>query len=155
MALTGAVEVAPLCYPSLAHNPRSLLGVKLCRRGSPSTLQLIDKLFCHSNAFSTYHKESKKIICSVHMRKKKVCSLTSRLLSSETSGASRNGEASRNTRGGSPGAGTRVWCVHITVFIYAYARYTHLVSATHFGNTQTQTHTHPHTHKSTYILQSV
>lgn len=52
-------QTYPLCCPGLAYSQRSLLilGVKLCRGGSPSTLQLIDKLSCHSNAFSTYHKE--------------------------------------------------------------------------------------------------
>lgn len=56
-----------------------ILGVKLCQGGSPSTLCLIDKLSCHSNSFSTYHKEEKKIICSVHMAKR-AGSLTSQAL---------------------------------------------------------------------------
>lgn len=52
-------QTHPLCCPGLAYSQRSLLslGVKLCRGGSPSTSRLIDKLSCHSNAFSTYQKE--------------------------------------------------------------------------------------------------
>ena len=60
------------CCPGSAPSQRSvlILGIKLCREDAPATRQLTDKLSCHSNTSSTYHKEGKKMICSVHMGKK-------------------------------------------------------------------------------------
>lgn len=149
--LTGAIGVI-FCCPSAASSQKSLLipGVKLCRGGSPSTLQLIDKLSCHSDASSTYHKEEKKIICSVHMGKK-ARSLTSgcwdwklmQLQGIETLQGRHEEKAREKLRA--------CCCVHSTLSIYTHTRSTHLVSTIHCRNTQTQTHIHTPLHSLAHI----
>ena len=124
--------------PGSAPSQRSvlMLGIKLCREDSPTTRQLIDKLPCPSNTSFTYHKEGKKIICSVHMGKIER-SLTSgccdwkhvRLQGIEMLQGRHEEEAREQV--------CACLCVHITLSIYTHMWSTHLVSTIHCRNTQT------------------